>query len=200
MTRLSKSEYIILPSLHEESVEGWVWFNDDSCPEQNDFIKLTYYDKTAILFRRKVDKFYQFKYNEKVIYSHQNGLISSEEKISYILFKDSKTLIINKFYRNKLGIADNQLGKKIIINVTKANFFERNLTGYWNHPNPSVSVAYRIAIISFAISIIGLLFSFTTFNFPQEGITLVISKLCFSTFILIVFFVVLFVIMRIITK
>jgi hypothetical protein len=199
MANIFTSDFIILPSLHEESVEGWVWFNDESCPEQNDFIKVTY-DKTAIIYRRKVDKFYHFKYNEKVRDSYQNGLISSEDKIAYLLIKDSKALIINKFYRKKLGIEDNQLGKKITIKVSKANIFERNLTGYWNHPNPSVSVAYRIAIISFAISIIGLLFSFATFNFPQQGITLVISKLCFSTLTLIVLFVIMFFLIRIITK
>lgn len=193
-------EYKILPSLHEESVEGWVWLDDDTCTEQNEFIKVTYCKKSAILYRRKVDKHYRFKYNKKVDEAEKNKLISSENRISYKLYEESKAIIFSKYYRLKLGIDEKYLGKEIQLKITNANFLARNLTGYWNHPNPSISVAYRIAIISFAISIVSLLFSFFTLIFPTEGISIFISKLCFSSIILLFLIIIFYILIKILTN
>jgi hypothetical protein len=193
-------DYKVLPSLHEESVEGWVWLDDETCTEQNEFIKVTYSQKSAILYRRKADKHYRFKYNSKVKEAEENKLISSETSISYRLSEESKAIIFSKYYRLKLGIDEKLLGKEIQLKISNANFLERNLTGYWNHPNPSISVAYRIAIISFAISIVSLLFSFFTLIFPTEGISIFISKLCFSSMILVFLIIFFYVLIRTITN
>lgn len=133
--------FIIRPTLAEESLEGWIWTNETSV-QGNGFIILKNPNngKSIKTFRRSIDLNFQNFYNER---PHTNSINISEGTF----------LIINEFYRNILEIP--RTGN-LTLEIRKANCLEILLKSHFTHPNPTVQFANRMTIASIILAILSL--------------------------------------------
>lgn len=142
------NKYFILAALNEESLENWIWTNNESIPKG--FIKITntYNKKTIVVFKRTIDDNYVLYYNSK----NTNKIKNNSDNL----------IIINEFYRDEILIQKNNYAS---LNISKANWFDILFNSNWKHPNASVSLIFKITIISFILGIISIIIGLIpTFN------------------------------------
>jgi len=143
-----KNKYFILAALNEESLENWIWTNNESIPKG--FIKITNKEsnKTIVVFKRTIDDNYELYYDSKNTNKIKN--------------KNELLIIMNEFYRDEILIQKNNYAN---LNISKANWFDILFNSNWKHPNPSISLIFKITIISFILGIISIIIGLIpTFN------------------------------------
>lgn len=130
------NKYLVKPSTIEDSLENWVWINDKT---KNDFIKIlnTKSKKSVIVYKRTIDdNFINFYNSKKTVNITDLGL---------------PTIVINEYYRNVLSIEKNCLYE---LEIRKASFFEKFFNSNWTHPNPTVSLSYKLSIVSLIFGVL----------------------------------------------
>ena len=130
------NKYLVKPSTIEDSLENWVWINDIT---KNDFIKIlnTKSKKSVIVYKRTIDdNFINFYNSKKTVNITDLGL---------------PTIVINEYYRNVLSIEKNCLYE---LEIRKATFFEKFFNSNWTHPNPTVSLSYKLSIVSLILGVL----------------------------------------------
>ncbi len=130
------NKYLVKPSTIEDSLENWVWINDIT---KNDFIKIlnTKSKKSVIVYKRTIDdNFINFYNSKKTVNITDLGL---------------PTIVINEYYRNVLSIEKNCLYE---LEIRKASFFEKFFNSNWTHPNPTVSLSYKLSIVSLILGVL----------------------------------------------
>lgn len=130
------NKYLVKPSTIEDSLENWVWINDKT---KNDFIKIlnTKSKKSVIVYKRTIDdNFINFYNSKKTVNITDLGL---------------PTIVINEYYRNVLSIEKNCLYE---LEIRKASFFEKFFNSNWTHPNPTVSLSYKLSIVSLILGVL----------------------------------------------
>lgn len=134
-------KYVIKPTLAHESLESWVWTNDnDVILNSLIVIENPTNNKKIITFKRTIDN------NFVTIYNQANTIP--------IILEGSKIyLILNEYYRNQLKLNKNS---EIDLIISKANFLDKVFAMALAHPNPTVQFANRSAIFSIVIGIIAL--------------------------------------------
>lgn len=132
-------EYSIKASTVEDALENWIWTNDETFDR---YIKILNpkTNKSIVVFKRTIDPNFITFYNSK------NTTREIDPK--------KLVIVINEYYRKQLGINKNEDYKLII---SEAHFFEKVFNSNWEHPNPSVSLSYKINIISFTLGIVSIL-------------------------------------------
>ena len=130
------NKYLVKPSTIEDSLENWVWINDKT---KNDFIKIlnTKSKKSVIVYKRTIDDNFINFYNSK--------------KTVNIMDLGLPTIVINEYYRNVLSIEKNCLYE---LEIRKASFFEKFFNSNWTHPNPTVSLSYKLSIVSLILGVL----------------------------------------------
>lgn len=129
-------DYLIKASTVEDALENWVWINDDS---KNGFIKI-YNPKSKkyiIVFKRTIDNNFIDFYNSK-------------NTISITDIKAHK-IVMNEYYRKKLHLEKNI---SYSLELSKTNLVNRFLNSNWSHPNPSVSLSYKLSFISLFLGVL----------------------------------------------
>lgn len=139
---MENKSYQIKPALFEEALENWIWTNDESFP--NGFVKIknTTNNKIIVVFKRKIEENFIKNYNSK------------EHTIKISNDITNPIIVINEFYRNRLKINKNE---EHILEISKANFFNKIINSNINHPNPSISLAYSITMISLLLGLISII-------------------------------------------
>ena len=132
--------YFIRPTLSEESLEPWVWINDNSI---NGFIRIQNLanGKSIKTYKRTIDRNFIKVYNEK-------------RTIDHIQFSDSeRLLIINEYYRKKLNLKTNEDAD---LRIENEKWFNKIFRIHWGHPHPTVQYTNKVTIISFGIGLLGI--------------------------------------------
>jgi hypothetical protein len=134
--------YKIYAALHSESRTGKVWNNEKL---NNRLIKIINVEnnKSVIVSNRRIDSNFEKKYND-------NPRFTLEES----------ALVIDEFYRNKLGVFSTQEIKVLTINPVAKWQICDNLRYLYEHPDDVVRITFWLAIISIGLSIGPLIFDF----------------------------------------
>lgn len=137
-----EKKYKIYAALHSESRTGSVWNNEKL---KNRLIKIINLEnnKSIIVSNRKIDSNFEKKYNK-------GGRIPLIET----------AIVIDEFYRNKLGIYSTQEIKLLTINPVAKWQIWYNLRYLYEHPDDVVRITFWLAIISIGLSIGPLIFDF----------------------------------------
>jgi len=140
-----KTQYLIKASTIEDSMENWFWTNMDSISGTVKIIN-PLNKKSVIVFKRSIDENFINFYDSK----------------KTIKIKDSKRplIIINEYYRFKLGIEKN---KEYELEIKNASCFNKIFNSNWEHPNPTISLSYKIGLISFLLSITSIILGLVSF-------------------------------------
>jgi len=141
------SNYNVIPTFWDETLESWVWLNDNT---ENGFVVIENLNngKRIKTYKRTIDNNVIDRINER-------------SKTSCIVnFKDCKNLlIINEYYRKKLGL---NVGCINNLKIKNANCIERLLLIPWDHPNPIVQYANRSSLIAIILGLIALILTVVT--------------------------------------
>lgn len=134
--------YKIYAALHSESRTGKVWNNEKL---NNRLIKIINLEnkKSIIVSNRRIDFNFEKKYNQKPRFTLEES-----------------SLVMDEFYRNKLGIFSTQEVKFLIINPVAKWQICDNLRYLYEHPDDVVRITFWLAIISIGLSIGLLIFDF----------------------------------------
>jgi len=132
-------EYKIYASLFSESRTGRVWNTEKF---SSNLIKITSNEngKSIIVSNRKIDLNFEKNYN-------RNGRITLT----------NSALVIDEFYRNKLGIFSTQEIRLLTINPVAKWQIWYNLRYLYEHPDDVVRITFWLATISIGLSIISLI-------------------------------------------
>ena len=132
-------EYNIKSSTVEDALENWIWTNDEAT---NGFIRINNPEnnKSITVFKRTIDGNFINFYNAK--------------RTINITDPDKPLIVINEYYRKELGIEKNKAYK---LNINEASFSEKYFNSNWKHPNPTVSLPYKISIISLFLGLISII-------------------------------------------
>lgn len=138
-------EYLIKTSIVEDSMENWFWSNDDSVKGIIKIINTTN-NKSIVLYKRTIDQNFINFYNSK----NTTKIIDIKKDI----------IILNEYYREQLKVEKN---KEYILEITGATYFNKLFNSNWKHPNPSVSLSYKLSIVSlilgFLLSVVSIILS-----------------------------------------
>lgn len=137
-----QKEYKIYASLFSESRTGRAWNKEKF---SSNLIKITSNEnnKSIIVSNRKIDTNFERKYNK-------DGRIHLIES----------ALVIDEFYRNKLGIVSTQEFKMLTIKPVGKWQIWHNLRYLYEHPDDVVRITFWLAMISIGLSICPLVFDF----------------------------------------
>ncbi len=135
-----KENVKILASRKTDAMEGWAWI----CPTlitENGFYKIINKStkKEVTCYLRIIDDNYISEYKTG------NTLT---------LKKDDKSIVLNEFYRKKIGVENTNT--KFSLEIKKAGWYFEYLSFEFSHPNPYVRQSSRLTLISFCIGIIAL--------------------------------------------
>jgi hypothetical protein len=135
-------EYKIYASLFSESRTGRVWNNEKL---NNRLIKIINVEnnKSVIVSNRRIDSNFEKKYNQKPRFNLEES-----------------SLVMDEFYRNKLGIFSTQEIKLLTISPVAKWQIWYNLRYLYEHPDDVVRITFWLAIISIGLSIGPLIFDF----------------------------------------
>ena len=136
----------IYAALFEESKEGWVWIPPIGDNIKSEFIKIIELRKRRYIVceKRILDKNYIKVYNNK----------STTKRIDENKIEES--IVINAFYRNKLGIDNTQ--EIVKLKIVEANgCIDKYISAPLHHPNSFVRMGIILGIISMILGVIGLL-------------------------------------------
>lgn len=139
MKNKSEKEYRIFVSKKEEDFENWFWSNDKSI---KGFAKISnpLNKKIIVVYKRDIDDNYINDYNKRDS--------TNDIKIAEL------SIVLNEFYRKKLEIEKNQKLKLVIKN---ASFVDKIFRSNWSHPNPTISMSYKINITSILLGLVSLI-------------------------------------------
>lgn len=139
MKNKSKKEYQVFASKKEEDFENWFWSNDKSI---EGFAKILnpLNKKNIVIYKRDIDDNYINDYNKR--------------ESTYNIKKEELSIVINEFYRKKLNIEKNQKWKLVIKN---ASYIDKTFYSNWSHPNPTISLSYKINITSILLGLVSLI-------------------------------------------
>lgn len=135
--------FTIKAALFNESLEAWVWTNDNSF-ENNNFIIIrnSVKNKSIKTFKRTIDANFVKYYN-------------SQLNTSSINIINGKTyLILNEFYRKQLDVNTNDEVNLEIKHQSKYTIWNRF---NWVHPNPTIQYANKANLLSLILGLIALL-------------------------------------------
>lgn len=135
------TKFIIKPTISEESLESWIWTNNESVPKGFILIKNPQNSKCIKTYKRTLDENFENIYNEK-----------NTSKIN--IKKFDAYLIINEFYRDVLGIEKHE---EVELIISKASLFQKIFLIHWTHPNPTIQFANRATIMSIIFALIALI-------------------------------------------
>lgn len=140
-----KTQYLIKASTIEDSMENWFWTNVDSIRGTVKIINPSN-KKSVILFKRTIDENFINFYDSK----------------KTIKIRESKRplIIINEYYRFKLGIEKN---KEYDLEIKNVSYFGKIFNSNWEHPNPTISLSYKTTLISVLLSIVSILLGLISF-------------------------------------
>ncbi len=112
------AEYKIYPSLHEESIEGWVRIPEDMDHiKTREFIKISRAGYPPIRYQaRTIDKLFVNFYNRRLVNSNFFQIYKQKKPLDYEDIKNNKsTIIMSYYFRDKLGITDDDVKSDIKI-------------------------------------------------------------------------------------
>lgn len=138
MTKIKK-KFNIYVSLHEDSISGYVWINDDSI--NNGFYRIKNIDKKKRInvYLRKIDPNWLRRYNEN---KNTKNIDASKDNI-----------VISKYYRDLLGIESRIVNLEIKETCRLRKYFLPN----FYHPNPfigpNIVLAISLGVISLFLGI-----------------------------------------------
>ena len=140
-----RSELEVFASLQEDSNVGWVWLPSfDSNLRTRDFIKLTFGESSIICVARILD---------------ENFLAHYKKGRTRLISDPQRALVISAYYRDKLGSI--QPGRKYIFEIKRimaCNFISKT-RALLQHPDNITKVAGWLAVISIALSALGVILS-----------------------------------------
>lgn len=133
------ANYYIKPTIAEESLEFWIWTDNEDI-SINGFITIENpkNNKKIKTYKRFLDKNYIEYYNSRPGTSN----IVNTESTHY--------LVINEYYRTILGIPKNE---NVELNINKASWWDKISLIHWTHPNPTIQFANRATILSAILGI-----------------------------------------------
>lgn len=133
--------YYILPTIAEESLESWIWTNDNKI-SSNGFIliKNPINNKTIRTFKRTLDNNFVSYYRK-----HNTNPIDLNDGRCY--------LILNEYFRNLLNVKKNET---VELEISESSFIHNLLLTHWYHPNPVIQFANRATIFSILMGILAL--------------------------------------------
>jgi hypothetical protein len=149
------TKYEILKAIHEESNEGWIWIQKEEEIKSRNFIKIEWSEnkpkggKSIRCQARTIDKnFYKFYTKRK----------ETVDKI------ESNSIIINEYFREKLGITDAMLKQRNVYNLSilKSNCCIQKILAFLQHPNDVVKIATWLVIFSILLSLISIMIAIFT--------------------------------------
>jgi hypothetical protein len=131
--------FLILAALASEVKEGWVWL-PLSASWSTDLVRITYHNRSVITERRVVDA------NFRRFYEGETGApLPTAENF----------LVMNAWYRQRLGINDTQI--RLSLEVKEANsFWAGHVSVFWQHPQAVVRTNILVALVSIGLGILGL--------------------------------------------
>jgi len=152
-------EYKIYPSLHEESIEGWVRIPEDiDHIKTRDFIMISRVGYPSIICQaRTIDKLFINFYNNRLESSNFFQIYEQKKPLDHEDIKNKKsTIIMSYYFREKLGITDEDVKSDINIelSILKNNCRLQKIRAFLQHPNDVVKIATWLALLSIIISIV----------------------------------------------
>lgn len=142
------TKFKIYASMNLESLEPWIWTNYDEI-DSNGYITITNNSngKKIKCFKRTIDNNFLNIYNQE----GRTKIDSPKDKI----------IVINEYYRKKLGTETQQ---ECQLSIKKARCFDRLFLNL-DHPNPQVQYGNQMAIWSLALGGLSLYSRNTCINF-----------------------------------
>jgi hypothetical protein len=121
-------------------MEGWGWINEELI-SKNGFYRIITEKGKITIYLRTIDKNFVEKYKE------------SKRKVN--LSESKNTLVINEYYRTRLGIQET--GTRITAKIKKCGFVKRNLLWNFTHPNPYVRHSSYMTLFSLIVGFVALI-------------------------------------------
>ncbi len=140
-------EFKIFASMNIDSLEPWIWTNYDEI-DSNGYITITNSsnNKKIKCFKRTIDNNFLKMYN-------QEGRIKIDSR-------NDKIIVINEYYRKRLGTETQQ---ECQLTIKKAKYFDQ-LFFNLDHPNPQVQYGNRMALWSFVFGILSFILGILAFS------------------------------------
>ena len=133
----------IFASMQLDSMEGWVWTNNDIVSGNSLVIIRNLKNQKKIkCYKRTIDANFTKNYNRQ-----------GDGRLKLVL--NENVMVMNEYYRTKLGVST-QCQYDLGIRLTK--WYERIFT-YWNHPNPVVQYGARMGILALLLTFMSLFFA-----------------------------------------
>ena len=132
--------FLILAALASEVKEGWVWLPMSAC-WSTEVVRITYHDRSVICERRVVDA------NFRRLYEGETGVpLPAKDNL----------VIMNAWYRQRLGINDTQISLPLEIKE-EDGFWARHVSVFWEHPQAVVRTNILVAVVSISLGMLGLI-------------------------------------------
>jgi hypothetical protein len=131
--------FLILAALASEMKEGWVWL-PLSANWSTDLVRITYHDRSVICERRVVDANFRRLYEQTTRMS-----LSAVENF----------IVMNAWYRQRLGINDTQISLPLEIKEENG-FWASHVSVFREHPQAVVRTNILVAMVSIGLGILGL--------------------------------------------
>jgi hypothetical protein len=138
--------FLILAALDSETKEGWVWLPLSS-KWTTDAVSIKHHDHSVICERRVVDK------NFRRLYETETGAT---------LPTDDNFIVINAWYRQRLGINDTKVKLPLEIRE-EPGLCAKHISVFWQHPNALVRTNILIALVSIGLGILGVVLGIVSF-------------------------------------
>lgn len=134
----------VYASLREDIHQGWVWL-DNSCRETRSVIKITNKKNSKKIYCEAMD----FDKNYIEIYNEDKSVVKR-----YRIDNPEVSIVINNWYRAKLGIPNTQIFVELEIKTPLIKKWGQ-MWACFDHPQIIVRSAMALGIISVFLGVIG---------------------------------------------
>jgi len=135
--------YLVKAALSEDVNAPYIWFSSLPC-ESREILKITNTDENKSVWCEVI------KASDNFIHRYNNN------KRTINICSSENYLIVNEWYRNKLGLKKNSRSS-IRITISNYPLFYRQLLASYKHPDNTVRLAVDLAFISVILGGLGLL-------------------------------------------
>lgn len=137
---MENKKYKVFATLHSEAKTACVWNREG---HKNRLIKIKYNSRSTVVSNRRIDKNFEKIYNQRTTYTLTDNAI-----------------IIDEYYRIKLGNLDTQKEYSFEIEPVKYCDIYSNLKYLNQHPDDVVRITYYFTWFGIASGIINTIISF----------------------------------------
>jgi hypothetical protein len=166
MGRTLTKEFRIFPALREDTDKGWVWLYDNSLSTSRQTIRIKKGRYSVYCEHRVFDENVARHYNENEDTKHRQR---NDETL--VLKREADVIVISGWYRGALGglKLQDEGGPKETLTICKPRIAVwADLRAGCHHPEPSVRVGTRIAILSTWLGVAALLPSLTEIHWVKR--------------------------------